>query len=124
MDYNDTFFRAYITCALWSTHHDDHGSLDMFDASDFTAESLAEMRAECDQFIADNHADLRFENPESCGHDFWLTRNGHGAGFWDRGMGKKGTRLTDACEAFGTCDLLLDDDTLKITHYTSKPYKP
>ena len=22
---------------------------------------------------------------EQAGHDFWLTRNGHGAGFWDRG---------------------------------------
>ena len=21
---------------------------------------------------------------EQAGHDFWLTRNGHGAGFWDR----------------------------------------
>ena len=21
--------------------------------------------------------------PEQAGHDFWLTRNGHGAGFWD-----------------------------------------
>jgi len=23
-------------------------------------------------------------NPEQLGHDLWLTRNGHGAGFWDR----------------------------------------
>lgn len=22
-------------------------------------------------------------SPEHAGHDFWLTRNGHGAGFWD-----------------------------------------
>lgn len=22
--------------------------------------------------------------PEQAGHDFWLTRNGHGTGFWDR----------------------------------------
>lgn len=23
-------------------------------------------------------------DPTQAGHDFWLTRNGHGAGFWDR----------------------------------------
>lgn len=23
-------------------------------------------------------------DPERLGHDLWLTRNGHGAGFWDR----------------------------------------
>lgn len=25
-----------------------------------------------------------YPNPEQIGHDIWLTRNGHGAGFWDR----------------------------------------
>lgn len=25
-----------------------------------------------------------YPNPEQIGHDLWLTRNGHGAGFWDR----------------------------------------
>lgn len=28
------------------------------------------------------------------GHDLWLTRNGHGAGFWDRDLGELGDRLT------------------------------
>lgn len=31
-------------------------------------------------------------------HDYWLTRNGHGAGFWDRGLGDAGQRLTDLSE--------------------------
>ena len=25
-----------------------------------------------------------YPNPQQIGHDLWLTRNGHGAGFWDR----------------------------------------
>lgn len=29
------------------------------------------------------------------GHDMTLTRNGHGAGFWDRGLGELGDKLTD-----------------------------
>jgi len=30
--------------------------------------------------------DRVFDNEmiEQCGHDFWLTRQGHGTGFWDR----------------------------------------
>lgn len=27
-------------------------------------------------------------------HDYWLTRNHHGVGFWDRGLGDLGHRLT------------------------------
>lgn len=38
---------------------------------------------------------------EQCGHDFILTRNGHGAGFWDRGYGAAGDRLTSAAKAYG-----------------------
>jgi hypothetical protein len=44
------------------------------------------------------------------GHDFWLTRNHHGAGFWDRGYGKLGEILTDAAHSFGTYDLYIGDD--------------
>lgn len=28
--------------------------------------------------------DLTQYDPEQIGHDLWLTRNGHGTGFWDR----------------------------------------
>lgn len=33
------------------------------------------------------------------GHDYVLTTAGHGAGFWDRGYGEAGDRLTEACKA-------------------------
>lgn len=41
------------------------------------------------------------------GHDFALTRNGHGAGFWDRGYGPVGDRLTDAAESYGEADIIM-----------------
>lgn len=45
------------------------------------------------------------------GHDFWLTRNGHGVGFWDRGYDKEvGDALTKASESFGEVDLYVGDD--------------
>lgn len=39
------------------------------------------------------------------GHDLWLTRNGHGAGFWDRGLGELGDRLSEAARLLGGVDL-------------------
>lgn len=41
----------------------------------------------------------RTENLARIGHDYVLTTGGHGAGFWDRGLGDVGDRLTEACHA-------------------------
>ena len=43
------------------------------------------------------------------GHDFALTRNGHGAGFWDRGLGDLGDRLADAARVYGEASLWPDE---------------
>lgn len=48
------------------------------------------------------------------GHDFALTRNGHGCGFWGRdseGLPRVlGEALTRVCEAFPSVDLYIGDD--------------
>ncbi|WP_087502374.1 hypothetical protein [Pseudomonas sp. SID14000] len=49
---------------------------------------------------------------ECAGHDFWLTRGGHGSGFWDRGLGELGEKLTAATKTFGCLDLYLGEDEL------------
>jgi hypothetical protein len=47
---------------------------------------------------------------QSAGHDFFLTRNGHGAGFWDRGYPEDlGEALSEASRKFGEADLLHED---------------
>ncbi len=68
------------------------------------------------QFVADNRADLlaycevREYDPSQgpvesyAGHDLWLTRRGHGCGFWDRGLGALGDRLTAYAEGMGDPD--------------------
>jgi hypothetical protein len=123
---NDAFLRAYIVCALWSTTgpeeepHACENLDDLFSAEDIAPECLESMRAECDDFIAANAQDLRayceqmrseqWGGEERAGHDFWLTRNGHGAGFWDRGLGALGDRLADAARVYGGVDLYPGDD--------------
>ena len=41
---------------------------------------------------------------EGAGIDFYLTRNRHGAGFWDRGFGTVGAVLTAAAHPWGSTD--------------------
>ena len=36
----------------------------------------------------------------------WLTRNRHGAGFWDRGLGRVGDILTEVAHSFGEAYLM------------------
>jgi hypothetical protein len=50
-------------------------------------------------------------DPESAGHDLWLTRNRHGAGFWDRGYPSGvGDVLTAMAHAMGSDDVYIGDD--------------
>ncbi len=113
----DAFTLAYIECALWSSVGDDGEPLDAnYSIEDISPETLASMKSTCEAFQRDNgtpdYNDSQYSNEEKAGHDFWLTRNGHGAGFWDRDTLDKATRdkLTEAAHAFGECDLYVGDD--------------
>lgn len=48
----------------------------------------------------------------NAGHDFWLTRNSHGAGFWDRGLGEDGDKLSNIAETYKACEDYIGDDGL------------
>lgn len=113
----DTFTAAYIECALWSsTDNSDPETggdpLDAnYDADDIAPEALAEMTEDCAAFQADNADDLATLDASQAGHDFWLTRNRHGAGFWDRGHPDGiGDRLTKAAHVWGEANLYVGDD--------------
>lgn len=110
--------RGYVECALWSTTDDDDDPLDDWATiSDVAAETLAAMVADCADFATgETLADLESLAQSGAadwgrhGHDFWLTRNGHGAGFWDRGYGEAGDRLAAAAKVYGESDLYRGDD--------------
>jgi hypothetical protein len=115
------FMQAYLKCALWSSiitceHGDDCedcGNGDPMDSQyyvdDFATDTLTDQESQCRDFIAANWRDLRTLDGSQCGHDFWLTRNGHGTGFWDRGYGELGDRLADASRVYGDVDLYPHD---------------
>ena len=104
---------GYMVCALWSSTGDDGEPLDdKYGLDDIGGSSAAEMMSDCEDFIRANRADLLAggQDDSQIGHDFWLTRNGHGAGFWDRGLGEVGERLTKASKVYGEVYLYVGDD--------------
>lgn len=46
--------------------------------------------------------------PMSAGIDYALTRNGHGAGYWDRGLGDVGNELSEHASTYGSAYILAD----------------
>jgi hypothetical protein len=112
----DPFTRAYLRCAFWSSNDesDERGGdplEDNYNVFDLAEETLRKVVVECDRFQAENAADIG-DRWADAGHDFWLTRNGHGCGFWDGDWADAGDRLTEASERAGSCDLYIGDDGL------------
>lgn len=105
----DTFTRAYVECALWASSEDGTPLDDNYDPMDFHPDALAAMVADCKKFQEEHGSDIE-DNLSHAGHDFWLTRNGHGAGFWDGGWPDAGARLAEACDAYGETWLFVGDD--------------
>lgn len=105
-----SFTQAYIEAALWSSS-DEHGTpLDRLD-TELDADARERMELDAADFWTSN-AELwegTEMSDEQAGHDFWLTRNRHGAGFWDRGLGPIGKELTGRAHAFGEADLYVTD---------------
>lgn len=114
----DTFLSAYLETAVWSSSDDDGNSLDNdYDVDAFTQKAVAEAKKDCKAFL-DAYGDLMFQaSPDFAqhGHDFWLTRNGHGAGFWDRGYGALGDELSKAAKVYGSCDIYVNRKRLHFT---------
>lgn len=93
------FLRGYMACALWaSSNESGEGITDDHDSSHMSKETLTTIASDCEAFLVavgdvpheafePTLGDAQSADNESLadqmGHDFWLTRNGHGAGFWD-----------------------------------------
>lgn len=111
----ESMLRGYIDCALWSADDEatGRGSLARrnFVRADLASSTEAVMRAECAAFLEENLRYLGHQSFEQFGHDFWLTRNHHGAGFWDGSYPElDGESLTHAAHAAGERDLYVGDD--------------
>lgn len=117
-DVNDDFVNAYIEAILFTEVDDDDDPLDRkYEASDFDDDLIKKITEDCGKFLAKCGHLITRENCKTnidpfkqAGHDFWLTRNGHGSGFWDGDWKKRAaTKLTAESQEMGESYVYLGD---------------
>jgi hypothetical protein len=113
IDRVDNILKHYVIAALWSSTDDSDEALDAnYSFDDVDSDTLTRMRVDIAKFITENDEAIKESGTtdEQLGHDLWLSRNGHGAGFFDRGYGDVGDKLQDAARAMKGTDLYVGDD--------------
>lgn len=120
----EEFIEGYLEALFWSEVIDQgteeepgplNGDLfdDHFGPEDLDPEVMEEIRKDCEDFY-EAHAD-EWQGQISdayAGHNFCLSRNGHGAGFFDaEGLSEDlREKLQDECDPYGSQSLYLGDD--------------
>ena len=115
--FSDKTFEQYLNTILWSEHDnsDESGGepLDSnYSIDDFSEEALRQAREDLNAFFnaVRGFKKLNVHDPQIA-HDFWLTRNHHGAGFWDGDYGDKlGKQLTHLAQSFREQHAYVGDD--------------
>lgn len=128
----NTITKHYLIALLWTMPGDEEceNPGDDVELSDLPDETIEEAKHDVTRFVSfcgvlfdmamDCYDDGYGQHPEAgsaeaaFGHDFALTRNRHGAGFWDRdseGLPRiLGKALTRVCEGFPARDLYMGDN--------------
>ena len=88
---------------LWSTlalrDEDDMECMDaVATVHDFDGASIERVKADLFAFIDANAGDIADMDHSDVGHNYVLSRDEHGTGFWDRDLGERGERLHDAAD--------------------------
>jgi hypothetical protein len=138
-DYLKEVVRGYVETALWTEEErledemgydeDDDDEMSEIDAiiksynkkdfsnfekEDIDADSLLDTYSDIKEFtnlLSDSTLDE--VEPFDLGMDFWLTRNGHGSGFWDRGYSEETEEdLMSAVKNFKEKNLVIGDDLM------------
>ena len=83
------FRKGYIDALLWSSVNNDAEGAKYFGElangyEDFTKQAQGIIDRECKDFLDKALKFIPEDSFDQAGHDFALTRNKHGTGFWDR----------------------------------------
>lgn len=123
----DPFTQGYIEAAFFTeTGYPEDEELENASFADLAPEAITQAETDCARFIKRLPRDGMGRSPldlandcapegysdEQAGRDFWFTRNGHGVGFWDRGLGPVGDTLSEVARAAGCRDMYRGDDGL------------
>jgi len=112
-------FDSYLETLLWASTDESTPEggdpLDAnYDVSDISEETKTKIKKDIEKFYQKAESagvDLTKYDDDSIGHDFFLTRCGHGAGFWDGDYDDNdGKLLTKICHHFGEVNPYVGDD--------------
>lgn len=103
IDYAAEMVPAYLTCAAWASGEDGYQD---FEFSDMAKE---EARIDCLYFAKLAYPWLGDVDAGKAGHDLFLSRNGHGAGFFDREF-KYADVLQELAGRMHSSELYVGDD--------------
>jgi hypothetical protein len=109
-DFADKMLPHYLQCAAWSTSDTDKDGVDVENLEEFEFSDEARKFAKLDCLYFVRSASYIFEDisASDIGHNLWLTREGHGVGFWDRDFKYKGI-LSIKAENMGPGSAYLSD---------------
>jgi len=115
----------YFTAALWTEENrlEDELKDNDFTIYDFSEEDKDKVKEEIEWFIDKAGDSINVMTDDQLGHDLWLTRNGHGAGFFNRNYPVHvEDMLNKLSEVLGHADIYVGDDD-KIYYESSDRYK-
>ena len=108
--------------ALYFTETGDEGIDGIASDAKIDKESRLDLEADCRSWwrqfgcyvLADSctcNRSSEYSKAGQAGHDFWLTRNGHGAGFWDGDWSDNYAEMfTKGSKGYGQVDVFKGDD--------------
>ena len=114
------FTSAYIE-ALYFTDIDNPDQSDIEGDSELAPDTLLDIQADCRSFwrrfgcyiTTETCSDAFRDSVTQAGHDFHMTRNGHGVGFWeDEWPGAYREMLTNGANGYGPFEVYQGDDGL------------
>ena len=106
----EKFHNACVEALLFTDVPRDHNGI-----ADLAEETEAYLRADCLSFWRRFGCYVKAAGlgPDHAGRDFWLTRNGHGAGFWDGSWDAPYDRILHmGADCYGEFQTYLGDDGL------------
>ena len=114
-----SFLEQYLVTALWSSIDDKENPFDdNYSIDDFSEKALKQADKDCDLFLEKvrelsllDKIYIGLLDETDIAHDFWLTRQGHGAGFWDGDYPDEiGDKLTEIANDFRELYIYVGDD--------------
>ena len=116
----DSFTEQALDALFWScvSDYDTGMNFDEYSFNDLNELNLKQFKSQCERFQEENESDLEMFD-DNQGHNFTLSRNGHGSGYFDEYLNYKdrlkereeaGDRLQDKARQYGECFLQLGED--------------